>query len=470
MMFLSLATTQVQAQTFSGQAVGTQSETRVQVGTAPATATAVLAARLADTGPLPPQGGSRQAAVLTATANVALGTGALTGTLNTGILATSTSGGNDMSQSQARVANLNLSVGGILGNNTITGDAITTDTNCTCSLSDVATCSGTTNVKNLNITLSDGTVIATLNGNVAPNTMFSARVVTTDALGVTTTTTTTIIVNEQIRTVDSDPTTDNITVNGLRVIVTSSVTGAFGITTTTTSDTIIAQAHSDINCAAAPLTDLQITKFCVNNANRITCTITVTNISGNAATDVVITDILPTNTTFVSATGSAGVTVTSNTPPGGQTVVTGMIATLASGASATITVVSNVAPGTPAGTRITNIATVATATTDAVSANNRAAATVTVVTVLAPTAASATISGRVLTSKGRGLPGATVVLTDLNGEVKYAVANSRGFYRFSDIKVGENYLLSVRSKRYGFTTQNIFVTEDLTDIDIMPSL
>jgi hypothetical protein len=109
---------------------------------------------------------------------------------------------------------------------------------------------------------------------------------------------------------------------------------------------------------------------------------------------------------------------------------------------------------------------VATATTDAVVANNTASATV---TVLAPTAASATISGRVLTSKGRGLPGATVVLTNQNGEVKYAVTNSRGYYRFADIEVGEDYFLSVKSKRYVFATQSISFIEELTDIDFMPT-
>ncbi|MEJ7698312.1 MAG: carboxypeptidase-like regulatory domain-containing protein [Pyrinomonadaceae bacterium] len=84
------------------------------------------------------------------------------------------------------------------------------------------------------------------------------------------------------------------------------------------------------------------------------------------------------------------------------------------------------------------------------------------------TAASATISGRVLTSKGRGLVRATVVLTAPNGDVKYAVTNPRGYYRFADLEVGENYFLSVRSKRYVYETKTVFVTEDLADIDFAP--
>lgn len=302
--------------------------------------TAGATVRLADTGPLPPRGGLLTAGVLTASVN--LGTAPLTGTLNTGVIETrtsgGTSGGSSTSQSQARVAGLRLVVGGTLGTNTITADAITTNTNCTCAGA-VATCSGTTEVVNLNITLSDGRVIATLNGTVEPNTRFLATRMTTDVFGVTTTTTTTIIVNEQTRTDDGgDTTADNITVNGLRVIVTETVTDALGLTTTTTSDTIIAQAHSDIDCD---------------------------------------------------------------------------------------------------GTIIT-------------------------------TAASATIGGRVTASKGRGLSRASVVLTGLDGQTRYALTNSRGYFSFSDVESGMSYIVDVRSKRYTFASRSVFVTEDLVDIDFEP--
>jgi hypothetical protein len=62
----------------------------------------------------------------------------------------------------------------------------------------------------------------------------------------------------------------------------------------------------------------------------------------------------------------------------------------------------------------------------------------------------------------------TVVLTDQNGDVKYAVTNPRGYYRFADLEVGENYFLSVRSKRYVYETKTVFVTEELADIDFAP--
>ena len=340
MMFLSLATTQVQAQTFSGQAVGTQSTTTVQVGAAGTpVVTAVAGARIADTGALdtttttPP---TRTAGPLVA-AGVALGTAPVTGTLTATAIETMTSGGNGTSQSQARVAGLNLNVGGTLGNNTITADAITTNTNCVCTTAG-ATCSGTTNVVNLNITLSNGTVIGTLNGTVAPNTTFTA---TTSAGGVgnRVVTTTTIVLNEQTRAPnDNNAATDDITVNGLRITVTESAVVA-GVTTTTTSTTIIAQAHSDIKC-----------------------------------------------------------------------------------------------DGT-----------------------------------ISPTAASATIGGRVTASKGRGLSKASVVLTGLDGQTRYALTNSRGYFSFSEVESGMSYIVDVRSKRYTYASRSVFVTEDLVDVDFEPT-
>jgi hypothetical protein len=86
---------------------------------------------------------------------------------------------------------------------------------------------------------------------------------------------------------------------------------------------------------------------------------------------------------------------------------------------------------------------------------------------IAPSAATASITGKVLTSTGRGVSRARVVITDLNGAVRYATTNSFGNYRFDNLESGQNYVLSVSSKRYQFATasQTIFVGEDLTGVD-----
>ncbi len=86
---------------------------------------------------------------------------------------------------------------------------------------------------------------------------------------------------------------------------------------------------------------------------------------------------------------------------------------------------------------------------------------------LVPTAASASITGRVLTSGGRGVSRASISITDSDGQIRYATSNSFGYYRFDNLATGQNYVISVRSKRYQFgnPTQSIFVGEDLTGVD-----
>ncbi len=86
---------------------------------------------------------------------------------------------------------------------------------------------------------------------------------------------------------------------------------------------------------------------------------------------------------------------------------------------------------------------------------------------VAPTAATASITGRVLTSSSRGISRATITITDSDGQIRYATSNSFGYYRFDNLATGQNYVISVRSKRYQFgnATQSIFVGEDLSGVD-----
>ncbi|HXH32754.1 MAG TPA: choice-of-anchor P family protein, partial [Bacteriovoracaceae bacterium] len=222
MLFLSLLTTtqaQAQAQTFSGQANGLNSTTVVG-GILTATTS------LADTGPLPPAGGVLTNGVASANVTTIAGT-----TLTTGVIQTRTSGGAlagtpNSSQSQATVNNLALAIAGT----TVTATTLQANSMCTCNGATPA-CSGSTVVENLVIN-TPGLATITLNGAVAPNTTFMATVGTV---------TTTIVVNEQI------PSVNAITVNALRITVTDRLTD-------TTTNIIVAQASSDIVCAAAPST------------------------------------------------------------------------------------------------------------------------------------------------------------------------------------------------------------------------
>lgn len=87
----------------------------------------------------------------------------------------------------------------------------------------------------------------------------------------------------------------------------------------------------------------------------------------------------------------------------------------------------------------------------------------------APTAASVSIGGRVTTFSGQGIQNVRVMLTALNGETKFSITGSFGFYRFDDVEVGETYILTVFSKRFVFTnpTQIISVSEELNNLDFV---
>jgi uncharacterized repeat protein (TIGR01451 family) len=102
----------------------------------------------------------------------------------------------------------------------------------------------------------------------------------------------------------------------------------------------------------------------------LTYTIIITNNGPSAAAGVTVTDVLPANTTFISATAGQGSCTGTNT-------VVCNLGMLASGASTTVTIV--VVPTTPG--VLNNSANVASATSDPAPGNNSATTTT---TVLAP--------------------------------------------------------------------------------------
>jgi len=68
--------------------------------------------------------------------------------------------------------------------------------------------------------------------------------------------------------------------------------------------------------------------------------------------------------------------------------------------------------------------------------------------LLEPTAASVSVSGRVLSSREREVSNAIVHLTNQNGETKTTGTNSFGYYTFVDIAAGETYTFNAYAKRY----------------------
>ena len=89
------------------------------------------------------------------------------------------------------------------------------------------------------------------------------------------------------------------------------------------------------------------------------------------------------------------------------------------------------------------------------------------VKLLAPTAAGGSLTGKLSTARG-GVIGATqIVLTNTRGEVRTAVSNSFGNYRFDGVTAGETYVVTVNSKRYTFTAQAVSVSGEATSLNLI---
>ena len=136
--------------------------------------------------------------------------------------------------------------------------------------------------------------------------------------------------------------------------------------TSTETDSNNANNTSTTNTAVTPVADLRITKTDsvdpVIAGGTMSYTLTVTNDGPSAATNVVVTDVLPAGLTFSGATASQG---TVNNASG---TVTANLGNLANGASATVTINVNVSP-TATGT-LSNTATVTGTQTDDDATNN----------------------------------------------------------------------------------------------------
>jgi len=136
--------------------------------------------------------------------------------------------------------------------------------------------------------------------------------------------------------------------------------------TSTETDSNNANNSSTTNTAVTPVADLRIAKTDsvdpVIAGGTMSYTLTVTNDGPSAATNVVVTDVLPADLTFNSATASQG------TVANASGTVTANLGNLANGASATVTINVTVSPSAT-GT-ISNTATVTGTQTDDDATNN----------------------------------------------------------------------------------------------------
>lgn len=88
---------------------------------------------------------------------------------------------------------------------------------------------------------------------------------------------------------------------------------------------------------------------------------------------------------------------------------------------------------------------------------------------LAPSAALASIEGFVRNSSGKSIHKALVTLTDSQGNTQTVISDWYGRYRFTNINVGETYVLSIsyRNLQFQESTRVITVTEDMNGVDFV---
>ena len=77
-------------------------------------------------------------------------------------------------------------------------------------------------------------------------------------------------------------------------------------------------------------------------------------------------------------------------------------------------------------------------------------------------ASNFTVSGRVLTSDGRGLRNATVSMTSSQGVVRTATTSSFGLFSFDNVIAGDTYTVRIISRLYRYQPQAVQATDNIT--------
>ena len=87
----------------------------------------------------------------------------------------------------------------------------------------------------------------------------------------------------------------------------------------------------------------------------------------------------------------------------------------------------------------------------------------------APTAATVSVTGRVVNANGAGIRNATVTLQRQNGEVRTAITSTFGFYRIDGIPAGETCFVNVSAKRFTFAnpTRTLALLDDVDDVNFI---
>ncbi|HEX8247448.1 MAG TPA: Calx-beta domain-containing protein [Pyrinomonadaceae bacterium] len=91
------------------------------------------------------------------------------------------------------------------------------------------------------------------------------------------------------------------------------------------------------------------------------------------------------------------------------------------------------------------------------------------VNILGPSAASVSVGGRVSSASGSAIGQAVISMTCSSGEIRVAITNPFGYYRFDSVPAGETYIFNAADKRYQFSqpVQVRTINEEIDDINFV---
>ena len=90
------------------------------------------------------------------------------------------------------------------------------------------------------------------------------------------------------------------------------------------------------------------------------------------------------------------------------------------------------------------------------------------VTIANEQSQSVAISGRILSSDGRGIRNAKVTITDPSDRKRTVVTSSFGFYRIERLSARKKYTVAVASRRHDFAPRVVVIGENLGEVDFAP--
>ena len=84
---------------------------------------------------------------------------------------------------------------------------------------------------------------------------------------------------------------------------------------------------------------------------------------------------------------------------------------------------------------------------------------------LAPTAATVSVSGRIVDAAGSGLRNVSIMLTDAAGVTLVVRSNAFGYFVFNDVMSGQTYLVNMSARGRQFVPQILSVNDSVTGLE-----